>query len=184
MTPPRTVVATSIKGIYVIYPHKFEDFRGIFREAFTMKVLKEAVGRELHFRAWNHSRSYPRVIRGIHAEDTCKLIYPINGHVFIAAVDLRPESETFGQHLTFEMSDETPFAIFIEEGIGIGYCPIGDKAVDYLYVMTNEYDELKPKGVLYNDPDIGIKWPVTEPVISDRDKSNPSLRELFPEKFK
>lgn len=183
MAIPRSVTATHIKGLFVVNPHRFEDNRGLFREAFTISVLEKALGRDFKVKAWNHSRSLPNVVRGLHSEQACKLIYPINGETFVAVADIRPESETFGQHMTFEVSESNQLSIFIDKGLAVGFCAKGNQAVDYQYLMNTEYDELKPTGVLWNDQTLNIQWPLNNPILSDRDRNNPTLKSLYPEKF-
>ncbi len=184
MKDPRAIKKTPIKGVYIIRPHTHKDSRGLFVEAFTISVLEKTLGKRFKAKAWNHSKSKAGVLRGLHFENTSKLIYPNNGKVFVAVADTRPESKTFGKHLTFIFSEKDPFSIFIEPGIAVGFCPADKKDVDYQYLMSKEYSSLKPRGLLWNDPDLKINWPLKKPILSERDKNNPTLRKLFPEKFK
>ncbi|HBI35606.1 MAG: dTDP-4-deoxyrhamnose-3,5-epimerase [Microgenomates group bacterium GW2011_GWC1_41_20] len=180
----RTLEKTKINGVYIFRPHTHEDARGMFVEAFTISVLEKTLKKKVKFKAWNHSKSKAGVLRGLHSENTSKLIYPNTGKVFLAVADIRTKSKTFGHALTFEFSRENPFSIFIEAGIAVGFCPADKHDVDYQYLMTSEYSQLIPKGVLWCDHDLNINWPLKKPVLSERDKNNPTLRQLFPGKFK
>jgi dTDP-4-dehydrorhamnose 3,5-epimerase len=183
-----TIKKTSIPGVLVIERPVRRDNRGFFHEIFRLNELEEISGIKFSPVQWSHSRSLPKVIRAIHIEGWNKLIYPVNGKMFAAIVDARPDSETFGKVETFEFDADDPNstqkALFLPKGIGNSICVSGDSPVDYVYLVDEYWDDKKAKGIAWNDPDLAIKWPVKDPIISERDKANPSLRELFPEKFK
>lgn len=182
-----SIKETSIKGLYVVTRPTFPDERGFFHEVYRMNELEE-VGIKFSPVQWGHSRSLPRVIRAIHTEEWQKIVYPVNGKIFIAIADVRPESDTFMKVETFEFdnasSDSPHQALFLPPGVGNTICVVGDEPVDYIYLVDEYWDNNKAKGIAWNDPDININWPIDNPIISERDKNNPTLRELYPEKFK
>jgi dTDP-4-dehydrorhamnose 3,5-epimerase len=182
-----SIKKTSIEGLFVITRPTFPDNRGFFHEIFRMNELEEA---GVNFRPvqWSHSRSLPKVIRAIHSEEWQKIVYPVNGKIFVAIADIRPDSLTFMKVETFEMDNTNSGlphqALLLPPGIGNSICVTGNEAVDYMYLVDEYWDNSKAKGIAWNDPDLAIKWPIAEPIISERDRNNPSLRELYPEKFK
>lgn len=178
------IKTTSLSGLLILERATHEDERGFFREVFHLDKLEEVLGCEFKPVQWNHSKSKPRVLRGQHAENWNKLIYPVNGELFAAITDIRPDSPTFGKFETFEFSDENRFALFIPKGFANSYCVTGQSEVDYLYLVDQYYDGTDTKAVAWDDQDININWPIKDPILSERDKNNPQLRELFPEKFR
>jgi len=175
---------TSIKGLYIIERPIFEDDRGFFREVFRLKDLEEVVGFKFNIVQSNHAHSKPNVIRALHAENWNKLVYPINGEMFAAIVDIRPDSETFGKVETFNFDSNFRKSLFIPKGLANSICVNGEENVDYIYYVDSYYDGKDTRAVIWNDPDLNITWPVKNPIISERDRNNSTLRELFPEKFK
>lgn len=180
----KNVKTTSLKGLLKLERPTFEDERGFFREVFHLDELEKAIGFGFKPIQMNHSLSKPRVLRALHAENWNKLVYPVSGKMFAAVVDIRPDSQTFGKFETFEFSDEERFAIFIPAGFANSICNIGDEDVDYVYLVDKYYDGTDTKSIAWDDPDLEISWPIKDPIISERDKNNPRLRDLFPEKFK
>lgn len=175
---------TTIEGLLVLERPTFADNRGFFREVFHLNELEEVLGYEFRPVQWNHSKSLPGVIRALHAENWNKLVYPATGQMFAAIVDMRPESPTFAKIETFNFDDEHRYALFISKGLANSICANGSEPVNYLYLADAYYTGSDTRAIAYDDPDLAIKWPVKDPVVSDRDKNNPRLRELFPEKFK
>lgn len=174
---------TSISGLLVIEKSTYKDERGFFREAVRLNELKEASGIKFDIKQWNHSFSRPKVIRALHAEGWNKLVYPITGKMFAAIVDIRPDSKTFGKVETFIFDETRPRALFIPKGLANSICVVGTKPVHYLYLIDKYYDGSDTRAITWDDPDLNIKWPIKDPIISERDKNNPTLREVFPEKF-
>jgi dTDP-4-dehydrorhamnose 3,5-epimerase len=140
------------------------------------------VGRPVGFVQQNHARSRRDVLRGLHAEAWDKLIYVPHGRVFNAVADIRPDSATFGKVACFELGGDDRIALFLPTGVANGYCVLTDEA-DYLYLVTRYYDGSDTRGVMWDDPDLAVPWPVNAPILSRRDRENPSLRELVPERF-
>lgn len=179
---------TSIEGVVILeYPVK-ADSRGFFHEVFRKEDLKNATGVDFNPLQWNHSMSHKGVIRAVHTENWNKLVYPITGILYAPIVDLRPESSTFGkvEYITIDNTkeDSQRQAIFLPAGgIGNSICALGETDLHYLYLVDEYWDDAKARGVAWNDPDLNIKWPVESPILSERDQHNPTLREMFPEKF-
>lgn len=175
---------TSIEGLLVLERQIFSDDRGFFRELFHKDELDKITGFEFNGVQMNHSHSKPGVLRGIHAEKWNKIIYPVNGEVFIAIVDVRPDSPTFAKVETFTVNNDNRIGLFIPNGLANSFCITGNESVDYIYLVDAYYDGSDTRAIAYNDPDLKIEWPIENPIISERDRNNPTLRELFPEKFK
>ena len=179
-----TIKKTSIEGLYIIDRPLFSDNRGFFREVFRLNDLEKAIGFEFKIIQSNHAHSLPGVIRALHAENWNKLVYPINGKIFSAIADIRPDSKTFAKVETFTFDSNFRKALFIPKGLANSICVNGDVPADYIYYVDSYYDGSDIRAVVWNDPDLNISWPVKDPIISERDRSNPTLRDLFPDKFK
>jgi dTDP-4-dehydrorhamnose 3,5-epimerase len=130
----------------------------------------------------NHSRSRRGALRGLHAEQWDKLVYLTAGHVVVALADLRPESPTFAQIETHWLDESARLAVFIPAGVAHGYCVVSEQA-DYTYQVTAYYDGTDRRAVAWDDPDLGVPWPIADPIVSERDRTAPRLRTLFPELF-
>jgi dTDP-4-dehydrorhamnose 3,5-epimerase len=169
----------SLDGVLILERPTFPDDRGFFHEAFRLGDLEEALGEAIRFVQVNHSRSNQHVLRGLHAENWAKLVYVPYGEVFTGIADIRPWSPTFGRIESFLFSNNNRPTVFLPAGIAHGYCVISDTA-DYMYQVTNYYDGSDTRAVAWDDPDLAIPWPTQSPLLSDRDKRNPRLRDLFP----
>lgn len=182
---------TGIKGLFTIERETFDDNRGFFREVFHLNELEEVLGYKFEALQMNHSNSQPGVIRGIHPDPWDKLVYPVSGQLFTAIVDIDPTSPTFKKVETFTIDDQHRYALFIQKGLGNSLCVLGEEPVNYVYLVTSYWDGNLLSGmraVAYNDPDLNIDWPVKNPIISDKDKQNKTLRDHYqkeyPELFK
>ena len=175
---------TSIEGLLVLKRPIHKDDRGFFREIFLIEEKEKTLGIELEGVQMNHAHSAPKVLRGIHAENWNKIISPVNGQVFVAIVDIRPHSSTFGKVETFTINDENRIALFVSKGLANSYCITSESAVDYVYLVDSYYDGSDQRAVAFDDQDLAINWPIKDPIISERDKNNPKLRDLFPDKFR
>ncbi len=184
MSDQQYIKTTSIPGLFVIDRPESLDERGFFKEIFRLDELEEAIGMEFKPVQCNHSHSKPGVLRGLHAEGWNKLVYPMSGEVFVAIVDIREQSETFGKVETFTFNSENRNALFIPKGLANSFCVLGQDLADYFYLVDAYYDGSDTRAIAFDDPDLNIAWPIKDPIISKRDKSNPRLRDLFPEKFK
>lgn len=175
---------TSIPGLLVLTRQTFSDDRGFFREVFHMDELEKEIGFKFEIKQMNHAFSHPKVLRALHAENWNKLVYPVSGTMFAAIADIRPDSPTFGKYETFTFSSDDRKALFIPKGLANSICVTGDEDVNYIYLVDAYYDGKDTKAVTWDDPDIAIDWPISDPIISERDRNNPTLRGMFPEKFK
>jgi dTDP-4-dehydrorhamnose 3,5-epimerase len=177
-----TVERTAIDGLFVVRWDTHGDERGFFRQTYQRSELEETLGRAPTFRQGNHSRSGPGVLRGFHAEPWDKLVYVVRGRAFCAIADIRPRSATFGEVATFELGDAPGerIRLYVSEGLANSFLTLDD--TDYLYDVTDEFrpGTVKPS-VAWDDPDLGVAWPVADPVLSEADRSNPTLRALFPD---
>ncbi len=175
---------TSIKGLFVLERQTFPDNRGFFREVFHLDELEEATGQPFRIVQANHSQSLPGVIRGFHADTWNKLVYPVSGIAFVAIADVRPDSPTFAKVETFTCDNNHHFGLFISKNLGNSICATGLEPINYFYLVDDYYRGQTAVSVAYNDPDLNVSWPVERTVLSEKDLKNPTLRELYPEKFK
>ena len=171
----------SLTGLLIIEHELHIDQRGFFLETVPMDELEAAVGARVNFVQINHSHSQKGVLRGLHSEDWEKLVYVPHGEVMTAVADIRPESPTFGKVQTFRLGAENRCMLFIPRKMAHGWCAISDEA-DYIYLVTKYYDGSDLQAVAWNDPDLAVPWPVANPTLSERDRNNPSLRQLFPDR--
>jgi dTDP-4-dehydrorhamnose 3,5-epimerase len=178
------VTETGLAGLKVIAPRYFRDERGYFLESFCKPRYRDA-GIADDFVQENHSRSNKGILRGLHFQvrrPQAQLVTVMRGTVFDVAVDLRPGSKTFAQWFGAELSDEGACQMYMAPGFAHGFCVLSDVA-DLHYMVGRVYDHSDEGGLLWNDPDIGIRWPVAAPLVSARDAAYPKLRELGPEKL-
>ncbi len=172
-------IETLIEGVVVIEPTVFGDERGYFMETYHAKEFKEA-GLDMTFVQDNHSKSRKGVLRGLHFQinkPQGKLVRVIKGEVFDVAVDLRGDSPTYGKWEGVVLSEENKKQFYVPEGFAHGFLVLTDEA-EFIYKCTNFYDADDEGGILWNDPDIGIKWPIDdieEVILSEKDEK---LKEL------
>lgn len=184
------IYATKLEGLYFLESKKFDDSRGYYAELARLPEIDLLRGTEFCTKQVNIARSEKNVIRGIHSESWNKLVTVTNGVAFCALVDLRPDSQTFGEVETFLLgigTDALHGSIFIPNGIGNSLCVVSGP-VDYLYYVDELYKDRDPSGdkaLSLFDPDLAIEWPIKkdEMVISERDLNSVTLKELFPEKY-
>jgi dTDP-4-dehydrorhamnose 3,5-epimerase len=168
---------TEIEGVILIEPTVHGDERGFFLETFRADAIRD-LGIEVEFVQENQSRSAARVLRGIHLQrGQAKLVRCARGRIFDVAVDLRPDSPTYKRWEGYELDDADHRQLFIPDGFGHGFCVLSETA-DVLYRVSSYYDAELETGVAWDDPEIAVDWPVPEPVLSDRDRSAPSLASL------
>jgi len=179
----QVVKKTLIDDLYIIERPVFKDDRGLFKEVVRFGSLSKDINFDFKPSQWSHSISKKGVLRGIHAESWNKIVYPVTGKVFLAQVDIRPESRTFGKYETLISDEDNRFALYVTKGIANSFCVMGEEDVHYLYVVDGSYDGSDTKAIAWDDPDVAVPWPVKNPIISDRDKGNPRLRDMFPDKF-
>jgi dTDP-4-dehydrorhamnose 3,5-epimerase len=178
------VEATALQGLFVVRWATYGDDRGFFRQTYVASELEESLGREVRFVQANHARSEPGVLRGFHAEPWDKLVYVAQGTVFAAIADPRPDSASFGHAATFLLGDEPGerIRLFVSEGLANAYAAIGTTRADYLYDVSREwYPGADKRALAWDDPDLAVAWPVRDPVLSEEDRRNPTLRERYPD---
>ena len=174
------VIETDLDGVLVIEPRSYRDPRGFFLETFHLERYAELAGITLPFVQDNHSRSTGGVLRGLHAQKMHpqgKLVRVTRGKVFDVAVDIRPASKTYAKWVGVVLSDETHRQLWIPPGFAHGFLVLSDVA-DFEYKCTDVYHADDETGVIWNDPEIGIDWPLDNPIISDKDAKLPSLAAL------
>ncbi|MDH1469681.1 dTDP-4-dehydrorhamnose 3,5-epimerase [Shewanella sp. GD03713] len=170
------VIKTKIKDLLIIEPKVFGDDRGFFYETFQAERYK-AAGIDADFVQDNRSRSSQGVLRGLHFQKTKpqgKLVTVTDGEVFDVAVDLRPGSETFGQHEAIILTGQNKLQFYVPPGFAHGFCVLSDFA-DFQYKCTDYYDPSDESGLLWNDPSLQIQWPLSNPLLSDKDMIQPTL---------
>jgi dTDP-4-dehydrorhamnose 3,5-epimerase len=175
---------TGISGLLVIEPQHFRDERGFFLESYQEPRYR-AAGIVDTFVQGNHSRSNKGILRGLHFQ--CKrpqaqLVTVMRGRIFDVAVDLRRGSVTFGRWFGAELSDEGPRQFYMAPGFAHGFCVLS-KLADIHYKVSRIYDHADEGGLLWNDPEIGIRWPIDKPALSKRDSSFPRLRDIDRERL-
>lgn len=173
------VIETALPGVLIIEPRVFGDHRGFFKETFQVERYREA-GIELPFVQDNHSRSAKGVLRGLHLQKTRpqgKLVSCSRGAVYDVAVDVNPDSPTFGQHVGIELSEDNHRQLWIPPGYAHGFCVMTDVA-DFQYKCTDLYFPEDEGGLIWNDPEVAIAWPVENPQLSEKDLKLPTLAEI------
>ncbi|EJF7611945.1 dTDP-4-dehydrorhamnose 3,5-epimerase, partial [Escherichia coli] len=157
------VIKTEIPDVLILEPKVFGDERGFFMESFNQKVFDEAVGRKVEFVQDNHSKSIKGVLRGLHYQQEPyaqgKLVRCVVGEVFDVAVDIRRDSETFGKWVGVNLSAENKKQLWIPEGFAHGFYVLSDTA-EFVYKATNYYNFLSDRGIIWNDKNININWPI------------------------
>lgn len=178
------VTKTTIPGVLILERPVLGDSRGFFHEVENRaEDLDAALARHVPHAQWNHARSSRGVLRGIHVAPWSKLIYVVRGNAQAVIVDLRPDSPTFGKHVSVTVGDRRRAAVFVPAGCGNSYL-VKSALADYLYSVSEPYRPGAEFGVAWNDPDLNISWDLRgEPVLSAKDQTNPSVREVFPQMF-
>jgi dTDP-4-dehydrorhamnose 3,5-epimerase len=170
---------TKLDGLVLVEPEVHGDQRGFMVETYRRDAWAE-LGIDVEFVQHNHSRSSQGTLRGIHFQTEpgqAKLVRCSRGQVFDVAVDLRSNSPTFGQWEGHVLDDETHRQLFVPVGFGHGFAVLSEVA-DVTYLVSNAYDPATEAGIAWDDPDIGIEWPVEGPLLSERDTSAPRLAEV------
>ncbi len=176
------VIDTNIADVKIIEPKVFGDERGFFLETFQAARYREMLSIDLDFVQDNHSRSCYGVLRGLHFQRTKpqgKLVRVVRGKVFDVAVDIRPDSPTFGQWAGVELSEENKRQFWVPPGLAHGFVVLSDVA-DFEYKCTDYYDPTDEGSLIWNDPDVGIEWPISDVTLSAKDEIALTLKELFP----
>ena len=177
-------IPTSVPDLYIIEPTVFGDERGFFMETYNKKEFQE-LGIELEFVQDNHSRSKKGTLRGLHFQKEfpqAKLVRVIKGEVFDVVVDIRKESATFGRWFGVALSEEKKRQLFIPEGFAHGFLALTG-IVEFTYKCSDYYHPEDEGGIIWNDSDIAIDWPlkeygINELILSDKDRKLPTVRDL------
>lgn len=171
---------TKLKGCFILEPKIIGDERGSFMESFNEKIFAEGVGQQVHFVQDNQSFSTKGVLRGLHyqtgAHAQAKLVRVLNGEVLDVAVDLRPNSPTYGQHETALLTGDNQIQFYIPRGFAHGFLVLSETAT-FFYKCDNFYNAASEGGVLFNDPTLTIDWkfPIEDMIISEKDQQLPTL---------
>ena len=173
-------IKTEIEGLVIVEPKVFGDHRGFFMESWSERAFAEA-GLNYTFVQDNHSSSTVKgTLRGIHFQRgdkaQAKLVRCVRGRVLDVAVDLRPGSPTYKKWVAVELSEENKRMVMIPRGFGHGFVTLTDK-VEFLYKADNPYAPESEGGIRWNDPELNIDWGLQNPVLSDKDKVNPFLKD-------
>lgn len=174
------VIETKLTGVLIIEPKVYGDHRGFFLETFQAERYQD-IGITLPFVQDNHSRSRKGVLRGLHFQRTRpqgKLVSVSRGVVYDVAVDINPDSPTCGQYVGVELSDDNHRQLWVPPGYAHGFCVISDVA-DFQYKCTDLYFPDDEGGLAWDDPDVAIPWPLTDPQLSPKDQENPTLKQLL-----
>jgi dTDP-4-dehydrorhamnose 3,5-epimerase len=168
----------AIPEVVIVVPKVFGDARGFFLEFYKHSEFAQAGIRE-HFVQDNHSKSLKGVLRGLHYQKhphaQGKLVRCLTGRIFDVAVDIRKGSPSFGKWVGVELTAENNSMLYVPPGFAHGFLVLSDSA-EVLYKCTAEYASADDRGIIWNDPDIGIQWPLSDPVLSEKDKVHPPLR--------
>jgi len=170
---------TKLNGVVLIEPVVHGDERGFMLESYSRDAWRE-LGIEVEFVQHNHSRSSRGTLRGIHFQTEpgqAKLVRCARGEILDVAVDLRRNSPTYGQWEAHRLDDVKHRQLFVPVGFGHGFAVLSETA-DVAYQVSSYYDSTTEAGIAWNDPNIGVDWQVSEPLLSERDKSAPTLADI------
>lgn len=170
---------TGLEGLVLIEPQVLGDERGFFVETFSQDAWRE-MGVEADFVQHNHSRSSAGTLRGLHFQTSpgqAKLLRCPRGKIFDVAVDLRSDSPTYGKWEGYILDDEKHHQLFVPVGFAHGFCVLSEVA-DVTYLVSSVYDPETEAGIRWDDTEVGVEWPVAEPLLSQRDVEAPTLSEV------
>jgi dTDP-4-dehydrorhamnose 3,5-epimerase len=170
---------TALDGLVLIEPQVFGDDRGFFLETFSQDAWRK-LGVDVDFVQHNHSRSSLGTLRGLHFQTSpgqAKLLRCPRGKIFDVAVDLRRGSPTYGQWEGYVLDDEKHRQLFVPVGFAHGFCVLSEIA-DVTYLVSSYYDPETEAGIRWDDPEVGVEWPVSEPLLSQRDLEAPTLAQV------
>ena len=174
---------TKLKDCFIIKDTKFKDSRGYFFESFNQQKFNELTGQNTLFVQDNQSKSSKGVLRGLHFQlgefAQAKLVRVLQGKVLDVAVDVRPNSKTFGQHVTVELTEDNENQLFLPRGFAHGFVVLSDTAT-FFYKCDNYYNKSSEGGIIYNDPVLGINWQLSEEslILSEKDLQLKTLKEI------
>jgi len=168
-----------LDGVFIIEPKVFKDARGIFYEVYSAKKYEEH-GIPAHFVQDNHSVSEKGVLRGLHYQinpGQAKLVRVTRGEVFDVVLDIRKESPTYGKWWSLHLSETNKLQLYVPEGFAHGFCVLSE-SVEFLYKCSNYYSPGDERGIMWNDPDLAIEWPIENPIVSEKDNVYPRFNEI------
>ena len=167
------VKKTKINGVFLIKPRVFKDNRGHFFESFNSKKFNEATGLDVQFVQDNQSLSSKNVLRGLHFQHPpfaqAKLVSVIKGEVLDVVVDIRKESDTYGEYIAENLNEENHHQLFIPEGMAHGFLTLKDDTI-FSYKCSNYYDKGSEDGIIWNDSNLKIDWKIKNPLVSEKDQ--------------
>ncbi|MFI0429722.1 dTDP-4-dehydrorhamnose 3,5-epimerase [Mariniflexile sp. HMF6888] len=172
---------TKLKGCFILEPKIFEDSRGYFFESFNQNTFNKLIGQNINFIQDNESFSVKGTLRGLHYQNgeyaQAKLVRVIKGSVFDIAVDIRKDSDTFGEHVSLELSEANKKQLYIPRGFAHGFVVLSDTAI-FSYKCDNFYNKESEGGIIYNDESLKIDWKSREDkfIISEKDLMLPKLK--------
>lgn len=178
------MIETQLPGVLIFEPDVFGDHRGWFKETYQ-KNRYEQLGLNCSFVQDNASFSQKGILRGLHFQNPkaqAKIVQVLSGEVFDVAVDVRVGSPTFAKWFGTILSGENHKQMFVPKGFAHGYCVLSDTAI-FSYKCDEYYSQQTELGVIYNDPDIGIDWPVSEPILSEKDSAYSKLKDISQDKL-
>lgn len=173
-----TIEETPLSGLVIVHPKVFEDGRGFFMESWSQPLFAE-LGIKTVFLQDNHSRSSKGTVRGLHFQSSpgqAKLVRCVRGAVWDVAVDLRPDSATFGKWHAVQLDEDNKNMLYIPLGFAHGFCVLSESA-DFVYKVSSVYNPATECGIAWDDPVLNVSWPTTTPLLSTRDQHNPSFTE-------
>jgi dTDP-4-dehydrorhamnose 3,5-epimerase len=179
---PKFIETTDIPGVIISKREVFEDNRGFFHEAVELKDFEKVLGKKINITQWNHSRSHPKVIRGFHSEPWEKILYVVKGNALAVIVDFRIDSPTFGKAIKINIGENDRKTVYLPVGMGNSFCALGDEDTEYMYMITGYFEGKPTPAVSFKDPMITKQfggWPISDPIVSDKDLNYPSLKEKF-----
>ena len=174
-----TCLPTRLRDLVLVEPEVHADSRGFFIETYGRQSWEE-LGVTAQFVQDNHSRSIRGTIRAFHFQadpGQPKLVRVARGRAWDVVVDIRRGSPTFGQWESFELDDERNLQLYVPIGFAHGFCAVSE-VVDFVYKVGSYYDPTTERGIAWDDPDLRVPWPIDEPIVSERDRHNPSLAQV------
>ncbi len=177
---PFNFMRLKIPEVILVEPQVFPDERGFFMESFKESIFKEN-GINTKFVQDNHSHSIKGTLRGLHYQKNpsaqAKLVTALKGEIFDVAVDIRKGSPTYGKWVGEILSEKNHKLLYVPQGFAHGFCVLSEEA-DVTYKANNEYSPETDRGLLWNDPEVGVKWPIEKPITSKKDEQQPLLENI------
>jgi dTDP-4-dehydrorhamnose 3,5-epimerase len=173
---------TEIDGVVLLEPAVHADDRGFLVETYSADAWREA-GVDAEFVQDNHSRSGRGILRGLHFQTSpgqAKLVRCLSGKIWDVVVDLRRDSPTYGKWEGHDLDDKAHRQLFVPVGFAHGFCVLSETA-DVAYKLSSYYDPDSEAGIAWDDPEVGVEWPIDDPILSERDRSAPRLAEIADE---